>query len=85
MTKDAWPLFFLELSKIFENEGPLPAAGRQWPEVSDFVARFCTLSESENTRTCENCTRKILGPLPSARLPAAYLVKGVSWTQILLC
>ena len=30
---------------------------RQWPEVSDFVARFCTLSESENTRTCENCTQ----------------------------
>ena len=30
---------------------------RQWPEVSDFVARFCTLRESENTRTCENCTR----------------------------
>ena len=25
---------------------------RQWPEVSDFVARFCTLRDSENTRTC---------------------------------
>ena len=23
---------------------------RQWPEVSDFVARFCTLRESNNTR-----------------------------------
>ena len=30
---------------------------RQWPEVSDFVALFCTLRESENTRPCENCTR----------------------------
>ena len=30
---------------------------RQWPEVSDFVARFCTLRKSENTRTCKNCTR----------------------------
>ena len=29
---------------------------RQWPEVSDFVARFCTFSESENTRTCTNST-----------------------------
>ena len=43
---------------------------RQWPEVSDFVARFCTLRESENTRTCENFTRFVtrityLGPLPS--------------------
>ena len=27
---------------------------RQWPEVSDFVARFCTLS---NTLPCENPTR----------------------------
>ena len=25
---------------------------RQWPEVSDFVACFCTLRESENTRPC---------------------------------
>ena len=32
------------------------AGPRQWPEVSDFVACFCTLRESENTRTCENCT-----------------------------
>ena len=32
------------------------AATRQWPEVSDFVACFCTLHESENTRTCENRT-----------------------------
>ena len=30
---------------------------RQWPEVSDFVERFCTLRKSENTRTCEHCTR----------------------------
>ena len=29
---------------------------RQWPEVSDFVAHFCTLCKSENTRTCENRT-----------------------------
>ena len=34
-------------------------AGRQWPEVSDFVARFCTfkLRESENTRPCEKRVR----------------------------
>ena len=25
---------------------------RQWPKVSDFVARFCTLRESENTLPC---------------------------------
>ena len=30
---------------------------RQWPQVSDFIARFCTLRESENAQTCENCTR----------------------------
>ena len=30
---------------------------RQWPEVSDFVTRFCTLRESENTRPCKNRTR----------------------------
>ena len=30
---------------------------RQWPEVSDFVTRFCKLHESENTRPCENRTR----------------------------
>ena len=29
---------------------------RQWPVVSDFVTRFGTLRESENSRTCENCT-----------------------------
>ena len=27
---------------------------RQWPEVSDFVARFCTLRNSKNLRPCEN-------------------------------
>ena len=41
---------------------------KQWPEESDFVARFCTLRESENTWTCEKCTRvtqiMYLGPLP---------------------
>ena len=84
-TLDPLYTFFLYFKRVTEPlcQGQQP--GRQWPEVSDFVSRFCTLSESENTRTCENCTRKILGPLPSARLPAAYLVKGVSWTQILLC
>ena len=25
---------------------------RQWPEVSDFISRFCTLCKSENTLTC---------------------------------
>ena len=34
--------------------GPEEAGRRQWPEVSDFVARFCTLCKSENTRRCEN-------------------------------
>ena len=27
---------------------------RQWPEVSDFVRRFCTLCESKNIQPCEN-------------------------------
>ena len=31
----------------------LQAHRRQWPEISDFVARFCTLRESKHTRTCE--------------------------------
>ena len=31
-------------------------SSRRWPEESDFVAHFCTLCKSENTRTCENCT-----------------------------
>ena len=31
--------------------------GRQWPEVLDFVARFCTSRESENTRTCDRAKR----------------------------
>ena len=31
-------------------------ATRQWPEVSDFVACFCTLHESNNTLPCENST-----------------------------
>ena len=55
-------------------------ASRQWPEVSDIVARFCTLRESENTRTCENRTlfsRNVqksvtqiiyLGPLPNGKV-----------------
>ena len=30
---------------------------RQWPKVSDFVARFCTLCKSNNTRPCENRAR----------------------------
>ena len=42
----------LQLGKV----GMQPGESRQWPEVSDFVARFCTLHESENTRTFENCT-----------------------------
>ena len=36
------------------SEGWVLGEGRQWPEVSGFVARFCTLRESENTRPCEN-------------------------------
>ena len=36
---------------------PNSMAARQWSEVSDFVARCCTLRESENTRPCENCTQ----------------------------
>ena len=34
----------------------MAAIDRQWPKVSDFVARFCTLCESKKTRTCENHT-----------------------------
>ena len=41
-----------------QNHHPLHLSlPRQWPEVSDFVARFCTLHESENTLPYENCTR----------------------------
>ena len=35
----------------------MPAMARtvlQWPEVSDFVACFCTLREPKNLRPCEN-------------------------------
>ena len=32
---------------------------RLWPEVLDFVSRFCTLSESEYTRACKNCTQNV--------------------------
>ena len=32
-------------------------SGPHWPEASDFVARFCTLRESNNTRPCENRVR----------------------------
>ena len=35
------------------------SGSRQWPEVSDFVAHFCTLRESENTRTFENCRARL--------------------------
>ena len=66
------PLLLIITMSIIGNNGSI----RQWPEVSDFVARFCTLRESENTRTCENRTlfsRNVqksvtqiiyLGPLP---------------------
>ena len=63
---------------------------RQWPEVSDFVARFCTLRESENTRTCENCTQNVqksvtriiyLGPLPTARCYAAESYSPGPWPK----
>ena len=39
------------------------------------VTLFCTLRESENTRTCENCTRNMyLGPLPNAHLVVSNLL-----------
>ena len=41
--------------------GGVGAMSRQWPEVSDFVARFFTLHESKNLRPCENRTRFLHG------------------------
>ena len=48
---------FVILSQFESQKGLMlckfqAVTGRQWPEVSDFVARFCTLHESENTWTC---------------------------------
>ena len=54
---------------------------RQWPEVSDFVARFCTLRESKITRTSENRTRAILvrvGTIPNK------ISVGLQWSLSLL-
>ena len=52
------PLSLARLQSLaLNNPTPSFLPLRQWPEVSDFVARFCTLRESENTRTCENRTR----------------------------
>ena len=46
---------------------------RQWREVSDFVARFCKLRKSENTRTCENCTRNFVCFLTRATCKKVWL------------
>ena len=43
--------------QVHPSTVPQVPPSRQWPEVSDFVARFCTLRESNNTRPCENRTR----------------------------
>ena len=37
----------LNTRKLCGTGAPYSALGRQWPEVSDFVARFCTLRESK--------------------------------------
>ena len=42
---------------VVTHRGRPSLAARQWPEVSDFVARFCTVRESKNTLTCENRVR----------------------------
>ena len=51
------PALSLKLALFLLNLSPSPPPPTQWPEVSDFVARFCTLRESENTQTCENRTQ----------------------------
>ena len=50
------PIFVKGTAKTLQSVTDL--SSRQWPEVSDFVARFCTLHESNNTRTCDNLTQK---------------------------
>ena len=47
-------------------------SSRQWPEVPDFVARFCTLRESNNTRPCENRTRNAY----DSRMAVCYLTRA---------
>ena len=46
-------------SRVFWTEGSYT---RQWPEVSDFVARFCTLRDVQKSVTLII----YLGPLPKA-------------------
>ena len=46
-----WPLLLqTALVEVAEK-----AEARQWPKVSDFVARFFTFRESKNLLPCENC------------------------------
>ena len=58
-------------------------AARQWPNVSDFVARFCTLCdcESKNLRPCENRTRFSHGTDGSRFFDSRNVQKSV--TQII--
>ena len=51
----------IKIPRKFLGSLPIVGQARQWPEVSDFV----TLSESENTLTCENCTRNACNSLMS--------------------
>ena len=54
MTGWSHPIFSIRRLRLFTTKLPVI---RQWPKVSDFVARFCTLLQSKNIRTCENRTR----------------------------
>ena len=54
---------------------------RQWPEVSDFVARFCTLRKSENTRTCENCTHFCTHFACNSRMSVCFLTCA-TWKKV---
>ena len=47
-------------SQSDDCSSPRQTPSRRWPKVSDFVAHFCTLRESKNTRPCENRTRVFL-------------------------
>ena len=54
------PIFVKGTAKTLQSVTDL--SSRQWPEspeVSDFVARFCTLHESNNIRPCDNLTQKL--------------------------
>ena len=47
------PDFYFQAIVLQSGRQALVGSGK---EVSDFVAGFCTLLQSENTLTCKNCT-----------------------------